>query len=87
VTAAFPGRAHLHQLLAQLGYYDAVNTTLSQCDWAACKQLSCLSLSFDLILSWDVVCGLAWYPIDLYPVFNRTETMLDHLYSMMQMAI
>jgi hypothetical protein len=51
VSAALPGRAHHHQLLAQLGCCGVASSSLSQCDWAACKQLSCLSHRLDLILT------------------------------------
>jgi hypothetical protein len=45
VCAVLPGRAHLLQLLESLPCCGVDTTTLSQCDWAACKQLSCLSLT------------------------------------------
>jgi hypothetical protein len=87
VWAACSGRAHLHQLLAQLGYCGAASNSFSVL-W-----LSCLcAVSLYASLCWSDpppgrVVKLFGTQVLCTPVIKRTDTILGQLHSMMKMAL
>jgi hypothetical protein len=86
VWAACSGHAHLHQLLAQLGWCGAASNSFSVV-WLSCLCAVCLYAS----LCWsDPSLGRAMKlfgtQVLCTPVIKRTDTTLGQLNSMMKMA-